>query len=81
MIEINRRSKLNIKNTNCHSLTNNILHSAITTTGTEKKNSEGLCDALSIEKKSKKLKFNLINSSAHLENLLESEDITKPELK
>ena len=71
----------NNKKANCHSFTKINLHSAINTTGTEKKNRDGLWDTLSIEKNSFKLKSNLINSSAHLENLMESEDIEKPKLK
>ena len=73
--------KLNIKKANCHSFIKKTLHKEIKNTGTEKKNKDGLWDALSIEKNSKKLKFSLTKSSAHLENLSESEDIEKPKLK
>ena len=79
--EKNTNDKFNIKKANCHSLTKITLHKAINTTGTEKKNRDGLLDILSIEKNSYKLKSNLIKSSAHLENLFESEDIEYPEFK
>ena len=79
--EKNTNDKLNIKKANCHSLTKITLHKAINNTGTEKKNRDGLWEALSIEKNSYKLKSNLIKSSAHLESLSESEDIEKPDLK
>ena len=74
-------NKLNNKKANCHSLTKTTLHIAINETGSEKKNRCGLIDDFSIKKKSKKLNFNLIKSSAHLENLSESGDIEKPEYK
>ena len=74
-------SRFNNKKANCHSFTNNNLHNEINVTGTKKKNRCGLWSALSIEKNSLKLKLNFISSSAHLENLTESEDITKPELR
>lgn len=77
----NTNVRLNNKKANCHSLTKITLHSAINNTGTEKKNRDGLWYALSIEKNSYKLKSNLINSSAHLENLTESVDMENPELK
>ena len=79
--EKNTNDKFNIKKANCHSLIKITLHKAINTTGTEKKNRDGLLDILSIEKNSYKLKSNLIKSSAHLENLFESEDIEYPEFK
>ena len=79
--EKNTNDKFNIKKANCHSLTNITLHKAIKNTGTEKKNRDGLWEALSIEKNSYKLKSNLIRSSAHLENLSESEDMENPEFK
>ena len=79
--EKNTNDKFNIKKANCHSLTKITLHKAINTTGTEKKNRDGLLDILSIEKNSYKLKSNLIKSSAHLENLFESLDIEYPEFK
>ena len=41
--------KLNIKKVNCHSLTKKTLQSEMESTGIEKKNKDGLCDALSIE--------------------------------
>ena len=79
--EKNTNDKFNIKKANCHSLTKITLHKAINTTGTEKKNRDGILKFLSIEKNSYKLKSNLIKSSAHLENLFESEDIVYPEFK
>ena len=79
--EKNTNDKFNIKKANCHSLTKITLHKAINTTGTEKKNRDGILKFISIEKNSYKLKSNLINSSAHLENLFESEDIEYPEFK
>ena len=79
--EKNTNDKFNIKKANCHSLTNITLHKAIKNTGTEKKNRDGLWEALSIEKNSYKLKSNLIRSSAHLESLSESEDMENPEFK
>ena len=79
--EKNTNVRFNNKKTNCHSLIKKTLQNAINTTGTEKKNKCGLRADLSIEKKSNKLKFNLIKSSAHLENLSESEDMLYPEFK
>ena len=58
--EKNTDDKFNIKKANCHSLPKITLHKAINNTGTEKKNSDGLIEFLSIEKNSYKLKSNLI---------------------
>lgn len=79
--EKNTNDKLNNKKANCQSLIKKTLHNAIKKTGSEKKSRWGLIEVLSIKKKSKKLNFNLIKSSAHLENLIESEDIECPDLK
>ena len=78
--EKNTRDRFSNKNENCHSLTKITLQDAISKTGKEKKNSDGLWEALSIEKNLYKLKSKLINTSAHLEYLSESEDIEKPDL-
>ena len=68
IIEKNTSVRFNNKKMYCQLSTNKILHNAIKNIGSVKKNSY-------------KSKLNLIKSSAYLENLLESEDIRKPELK
>lgn len=79
--EKNTKNKFNNKKENCHSLPKITLQNAISKTGTEEKNSDGLWDALSIKKNSYKLKSRFIKLSAHFEYLSESEDMEKPDLK
>ena len=79
--ENNTNTKLNNKKANCHSFIKIILNNEINRTGIKKKNKDGLWYAFSVERNSKILKSNLIKSSAHLENLSESEDIENPNVK
>ena len=76
IIEKNKNIKFNNKKAYCHLSRNIILHSAIKDMGiVKKKDVMFLGLTLSLKKNSYRLKFNLIKSSANLENLYESGDM------